>query len=70
MAKLDLKKKYRHLYLPSAKEVSVVEVPAFQFVMVDGRIEPGETPETSAAFHQAMQALPGAREGALGRNVS
>ena len=59
MAKLDLKKQYRHLYLPSAKKVSLVEVPAFQFVMVDGRIEPDETPETSAAFRQAMQALYG-----------
>lgn len=59
MSKLDLKKKYKHLYLPSAKEASLVEVPDFQFAMVDGRIEPGETPETSEAFHQAMQALYG-----------
>lgn len=59
MAKLDLKKKYKHLYLPSAKEVTVVDVPPFQFVMVDGRIEPGDTPDTSEAFHQAMQALYG-----------
>ncbi len=59
MSKLDLKKKYKHLYLPSAKTVSLVAVPDFQFVMVDGRIEPGETPETSEAFHQAMQALYG-----------
>ncbi len=59
MSKLDLKKKYKHLYLPSAKEVTLVEVPAFRFVMVDGRIEPDETPDTSEAFHQAMQALYG-----------
>jgi len=59
MTKLDLKKKYKHLYLPSAKEVTLVEVPAFQFVMVDGRIEPDETPETSESFRQAMQALYG-----------
>jgi hypothetical protein len=59
VTKLDLKKTYRHLYLPSAKKVSVVDVPAFQFVMVNGRLEPGETPETSDAFRQAMQALYG-----------
>lgn len=59
MAKLDLKKQYKHLYLPSAKKVTLVEVPAFQFVMVDGKMEPNETPETSTAFHQAMQALYG-----------
>lgn len=59
MTKLDLKKKYRELYLPSATEVSVVEVPEFRFVMLDGRIEPDETPETSTAFGQAMQALYG-----------
>jgi len=59
MTKIDLKKQYKHLYLPSAKKVSLVEVPAFQFVMVDGRMEIDETPETSTAFHQAMQALYG-----------
>jgi hypothetical protein len=59
VAKLDLKKQYKHLYRPSARQVSLVEVPAFQFVMVDGRIEPDETPDTSQAFHQAMQALYG-----------
>lgn len=59
MAKLDLKKQYKHLYLPTAKKVTLVEVPVFQFVMVDGKMEPDETPETSTAFHQAMQALYG-----------
>ena len=59
MEKIDLKKKFKHLYLPSAKKVSLVEVPEFNFVMVDGQIEPDETPETSIAFSQAMQALYG-----------
>lgn len=57
MEKLDLKKMYKHLYLPSAKEVSVVDVPAFNFVMVDGLIEPGHEPATSPAFEEAMSAL-------------
>jgi len=32
MNKIDLKKKYKHLYLPSAKKAEVVEVPSFSFV--------------------------------------
>ena len=60
MAKLDLKKQYKHLYLPSAKEVQVVDVPALNFVMIDGAIEPGEGPATSPEFGAAMQALYGA----------
>jgi hypothetical protein len=58
--KLDLRKKYKDLYLPSAKKVVVVEVPDFQFVMLDGRIEKGQSPGTSPAFQEAMQALYGA----------
>ncbi len=59
MEKLDLRKKYKNLYLPSAKAVEVVEVPAFQFVMVDGKIEPGCSPGNSPAFQEAIQALYG-----------
>jgi hypothetical protein len=57
MKKLDLRKEYKHLYRPSAKKVSVVDVPAFQFVLVDGQIEPGLAPGTSPSFQEAMQAL-------------
>ncbi|MEJ2706071.1 MAG: GyrI-like domain-containing protein [Anaerolineales bacterium] len=57
MQKLDLRKAYKHLYRPSAKKVSVVDVPAFQFVLVDGQIEPGRAPGTSPSFQEAMQAL-------------
>jgi hypothetical protein len=60
MKKLDLREKYKDLYLPSAKKVVVVEVPDFQFVMIDGQIEKGQSPGTSAAFQEAMQALYGA----------
>lgn len=48
------------LYLPSAKKVVVVDVPDFLFVTVDGRIEKGQSPGTSPAFEEAMQALYGA----------
>lgn len=60
MTKLDLKKELKYLYAPSAKRVELVEVPRFKFVMIDGQIEPGATPETSASFQNTMGALYGA----------
>jgi hypothetical protein len=59
MDKLDLRKQYKSLYNPSAKNVAVVDVPAFNFAMVDGYIEPGEAPGTSKLFQEAIQALYG-----------
>jgi hypothetical protein len=57
--KLDLKKKLRHLYLPSPREVTLVDVPEMKFIAVDGRIEPNATPGTSPAFADAIGALYG-----------
>ncbi len=59
MKTLDLKKTLKYLYAPSAKQPVLVDVPEMQFAMVSGRILPGETPGTSPAFEQAMQALYG-----------
>ena len=59
MGKLDLRKQYQALYSPSAKEVSLVEVPPFQFAMLDGEIEPDNSPSSSPAFQGALQALYG-----------
>jgi hypothetical protein len=59
MKTLDLKKTLKHLYMPSAKQPVLVEVPEMQFTMVNGRIQPGETPGTSPAFQQAMTVLYG-----------
>ena len=53
MAKLDLKKQYRELYLPSAKECSVVDVPELQFLMIDGHGDPN----TSDEYREALEAL-------------
>lgn len=53
MQKIDLKKELKHLYQPSAKEVLQVEVPTFQFLMVDGEGDPN----TSPAYSQAVEAL-------------
>jgi hypothetical protein len=51
--KIDLKKELKHLYQPSAKAVVQVEVPAFQFLMVDGEGDPN----TSREYAQAVEAL-------------
>lgn len=59
MQKLDLRKELKHLYNPSAKKVEVVDVPRFQFLMLDGAIEPGHGPGSSPGFEQAMQAVYG-----------
>jgi hypothetical protein len=57
---LDLKKDLKYLYLPSAKKVELVEVPAMNFIMIDGAIEPDQAPGTSPRFAEDMQALYGA----------
>ena len=58
--KLDLRKQYKHLYQPPAKECVLVEVPELQFIMIDGRMESGVMPGDSPAFAAAIQALYGA----------
>jgi hypothetical protein len=60
MEKLDLKKNLKPYYAPSVKKVEVVDVPAFQFLMIEGVIEPGQAPGTSPLFQENMQALYGA----------
>ena len=60
MSKIDLKQQLKHLYLPSAKQVTVVDVPEMQFVKIDGVIGSDEAPETSKQFQEAMGALYGA----------
>jgi hypothetical protein len=57
MKKLDLRRKYKHLYQPSARKIEVVEVPELSFAMLDGRIEKGHAPGDSPAFLEAIQAL-------------
>jgi hypothetical protein len=60
MLTLDLKKDLKHLYAPSVKEPVVVDVPAMQFLMIDGGIEKGQSPSTSPGFQEVMPALYGA----------
>ena len=50
MPPMDQKKELKHLYNPSAKEVSVVEVPELSFLRVDGKGDPRTAAEFAAAF--------------------
>ena len=60
MKKLDLKKDLKAFYKPSSKKVEFIQVPRFQFLMVDGAIEPGMEPGNSPMFEENMQAMYGA----------
>jgi hypothetical protein len=57
MEKIDFHKTYKTLYSPTARAVQLVQVPAFNFAMLDGAIEPGHAPGDSPAFLEATQAL-------------
>jgi len=53
MSKIDFKKELKHLYKPSAKEFTVVDVPPMQFLMVDGHGDPN----TAQEYKDAIEAL-------------
>lgn len=53
MTKIDLKKELKQFYHPSTKEVSVVDVPAMNFLMADGRGDPN----TSSEYAGVVEAL-------------
>lgn len=53
MKKIDLKKELKHLYNPSTKEISIVDVPKMNFLMVDGKGDPN----TSQEYKEAIEAL-------------
>lgn len=55
MQKIDFKKDLKHLYGPKAKDVAVVDVPAMNFLMIDGEGDPNTAP----AFAEAIEALYG-----------
>ncbi|RPI92517.1 MAG: hypothetical protein EHM40_12755 [Chloroflexi bacterium] len=59
MKTLDLKKQFKHLYMPSAKKVEIMQIPKLQFAMIDGAIEKGSEPGNSLSFQEATQALYG-----------
>lgn len=53
MPKLDLKKENKELYNPSAKEVSIVDIPEMSFLMIDGKGDPN----TSQEYQDSIEAL-------------
>ncbi len=53
MTKIDLKKELKHLFRPSARKFSVVDVPPMQFLMIDGQGDPN----TAQAYADAIEAL-------------
>jgi hypothetical protein len=53
MAKIDLKSELKHLYQTSAKTVVQVDVPAFRFLMIDGKGDPNSSRE----YADAVEAL-------------
>jgi hypothetical protein len=53
MDKVDLKKKYKTLYSPSAKDFSLVDVPRLNYLMVDGE----GNPNIAESYKQAVEAL-------------
>lgn len=55
MKKVDYKKEYKTLYQPSPKQPVIVDVPEFQFLMIDGLGAPGE----SKTYQEALEALYG-----------
>ena len=56
VTQLAVRKQWKHLYASSTRKVELVDVPQFKFLMIDGRIEPGEAPGTSPGFGAAMAA--------------
>ena len=57
--KLDLRKQYKEFYMPSAKEVVLVDVPEFLFISLNGTVETGVRPGDSESFRDAMGAMYG-----------
>jgi hypothetical protein len=53
LEKIDFKKELKHLYNPSSKEVAAVDVPAMNFLMIDGLGDPN----TSQQYREAIEAL-------------
>ena len=52
MEKIDLKKQLKAFYNPTAKEVTLIDVPKMNFIMIDGKGAP-----ESAQFAGSIQAL-------------
>ncbi len=56
MEKLDFRNDRKDLYAPGTKDFSVVDVPAFEFLMIDGHGDPNTSPDYVAAV-EALYSL-------------
>lgn len=56
---VDLRRQWRSLYQPKPGRYEVVDVPELPFLAIDGRIEPGSSPDTSPSFAADTAALYG-----------
>ena len=57
MKTLPLKKKFAQFYRTSTSRIELLQLPALQFLMIDGVIEKGSEPGKSPGFAAATQAL-------------
>ncbi len=57
MDKLDLKKEYKQLYSPSAKNIALVTVPRFNFIMIDGEVPPNIKVDDAPEYIAAVETL-------------
>src|SRR5512135_592643 len=53
MARIDLKKELKHLYNPNTRDIVVVDVPAMNFLMINGEGDPN----TSHQYRDSVQSL-------------
>ncbi len=53
MKKIDFKKELKHLYRPTTKKIEIVDVPAMNFLMIDGKGDPNIAKE----YTDAIEAL-------------
>ncbi len=53
MKKIDFKKELKHLYRPTTKKIDIVDVPAMNFLMIDGKGDPN----TAKEYTDAIEAL-------------
>lgn len=53
MEKIDLKKEFKQLYMPKNKDWELVDVPAMNFLMIDG----AGNPNTAQSYREAVEAL-------------
>jgi hypothetical protein len=53
MDKIDLKKQLKHLYRPTHKAFTLVDVPPLKFLIIDGHGDPN----TAQEYQEAVEAL-------------